>query len=494
MHPFTVHDAHRCLCAAQHQIRRWEARRGVGTGKDIYEEKGQLKSSRKNAIFASSNFALQYHPISEAIETRETREPMKTNTKVGFILILCYLVAWLDRMAINMTIQDMAKDLSIGPEYIGWVLSSFFAGYALFQIPGGLLADRIGARLVILIALAWWSIFTGLTGVASTFGMMLLVRFFFGIGEGVFPASVWKLIGTWFTKKNRATANALVISSIALGPALTPLLLAPILAQYGWRACFYVLGCLGIVTWGICYKMVFNSIYEHPQSTLEEQAEFEADLKSEAANQEASLQKANFSDLLKTPIIWVLFSIGLVTNIAMYGWLNWLPSYLLKAKGLDLKSMAFAASIPFMFGAIGCMAAGYVSDQFFRGRRKVLVLICMITGMISLYFFTQINDMTTFMIMQCIAGFSLFMASGALWALPMIFLPPNLMGSGSGFINTGGQIGGFLSNILIGYYIHFRGDNYAAGFDVMLGALFFAIIIVFLGVHEAKTTDQVQTA
>ncbi|HNV68614.1 MAG TPA: MFS transporter, partial [Candidatus Ozemobacteraceae bacterium] len=361
---------------------------------------------------------------------------MKTSYRVGGVLVLCYLVAWLDRMAINMTIQDMAKDLNIGPERIGWILSAFFAGYALFQIPGGMLADRVGARLVILCALAWWSVFTGFTGLASTFGMMLAVRFFFGVGEGIFPAAVWKVIGSWFTKKNRASANALIISSIALGPALTPLILAPVLGKYGWRTCFYVLGLLGAVCWVVCHRMVYNSIREHPRSSPEEIEEYEADQKSETANREATLQKASFGDLLKTPIVWVLFSIGLVCNIAMYGWLNWLPSYLLREKNLDLKSMAFAASIPFMFGAIGCMSAGFISDRWFRGRRKLLVLICMGTGLLSLFLFTRVSDMTTAMVMQCVAGLSLFMASGALWALPMIFLPPALMGSGSGFINT----------------------------------------------------------
>ena len=418
---------------------------------------------------------------------------MKTSLRVGGILVLCYLVAWLDRMAINMTIQDMAKDLSIGPERIGWVLSAFFAGYALFQIPGGLLADRIGARMVILLALAWWSLFTAFTGMATTFGMMLAVRFLFGIGEGIFPASVWKVIGAWFTKKNRATANALIISSIALGPALTPLILAPVLATYGWRTCFYVLGCLGLACWVICHRVIYNSVREHPASSPEEIAEFEQDQKSDLANQESTLQKGSFGDLLKTPIVWVLFSIGLVCNIAMYGWLNWLPSYLLQAKKLDLKGMAFAASIPFMFGAIGCMSAGFISDRWFRGRRRLLVLLCMGTGLVSLYLFTRVENMNTAMVMQCLAGFSLFMASGALWALPMIFLPPSLMGSGSGFINTGGQIGGFLSNIIIGYYISYRNNDYAAGFDIMLGALFIAILIVAFGVKEAPGANSVVT-
>lgn len=409
---------------------------------------------------------------------------MNTSIRVGGALVLCYLVAWLDRMAINMTIQEMAKDLAIGPESIGYLLSAFFAGYALFQVPGGLMADRVGPRAVILVALAWWSVFTGLTGLATTFAGMIVVRFLFGVGEGVFPASVWKLIGTWFTKKNRATANALVLSSIALGPALTPLVLAPALEAWGWRACYLGLGLLGAACWLLAHRVVFDSLRQHPGCTPAEIAAFEAELAAEQTGTEASLGGATFRELVRERVVWVLFMVGLVCNIAMYGWLNWLPSYLLKVKGLDLKSMAWAASLPFMFGAVGCMAAGYVSDRWFRGRRKVLVVACMVIGLVSLYFFTRVEDMATCMALQCLAGFTLFMASGALWALPMILLPPAMMGAGSGLINTGGQIGGFLTNILIGHYIAFRGGDYAAGFDVMLGALFTGMMIVVLGVEE----------
>ncbi|MBI5542294.1 MAG: MFS transporter, partial [Deltaproteobacteria bacterium] len=218
--------------------------------------------------------------------------------------------------------------------------------------------------------------------------------------------------------------------------------------------------------------------------TAQERAEYEADARSEAANSEGHLEKASFRDLLRTPIVWVLFSIALIANITMYGWLTWLPSYLMKVKGLNLKDMAFAASVPFMFATIGCMLGGFISDRFFRGRRKLLVFGCQVVGGICLYLFTQVEDMTTYMVLQSVAGFLLFMASTAIWSLPMVLLPTKAMGAGSGFINTGGQIGGFVTNILIGYVITWRGGSYAAGFEVMLGALVIAALLVIVGIRE----------
>jgi sugar phosphate permease len=411
---------------------------------------------------------------------------VKASHRVALALILCYLVAWLDRMAINMTIPFMAKDLGIGPERIGWILSAFFLGYSLFQIPGGILADRHGPRKVILGALSWWSVFTALTGLMGGLPSMLATRFLFGVGEGVFPASVWKVLAQWYTKKDRTTANAVVISSIALGPALTPLLLAPVLARYGWRVCFYLLGLLGVVCVLVARAAVYNAIRESPHSTWKDIEEYESDIRSEEANAEGSLEPAGLGELLRMPAVWVLFFIALVFNVTMYGWLTWLPSYLMKVKGLDLRGTAWAASLPFAFGTVGCISAGWISDRFFRGRRKRLVLGCMVLGGLSLWGFTRVADPTAYMALQCVAGLLLFMACGACGAFTMILLPTRMMGAGSGFINTGGQIGGFLTNLIIGYTIAFRGGDYAAGFDVMLGALVLAALLVLLGIREGR--------
>lgn len=408
----------------------------------------------------------------------------KTSYKVGLALLLCYLVAWLDRMAINMTIPFIREELHVGPERIGWILSAFFLGYSLFQIPGGMLADRIGPRKVLLVALAWWSVFTALTGMVGGLASMLVVRFLFGVGEGIFPAAVWKVIGNWFSKKNRGTANAAILSSVAFGPAISSLLLAWLLPILGWRTSFYVLGGAGVLCVVVAWLYITNSIHEHPGVSREELEEFERDSLSQAANAEQTLEKASFADLLRSPAIWVLFFVALIYNLTMYGWLNWLPTYLLEVKKLSLQKTGFVGALPFLAGGIGCVLAGYVSDRWFRGRRKYLVFGCQALGGVCLYLFTRIEAPVPYMIAQCIAGFLLFMAAGAIWALPMILVPTRLMGSGAGFINTGGQIGGFLTNILIGYVIKWNDNDAAAGFHVMLGALVVAALLVLVGIRE----------
>jgi len=132
------------------------------------------------------------------------------------------------------------------------------------------------------------------------------------------------------------------------------------------------------------------------------------------------------------------------------------------------------------------MLAGWISDRWFRGRRRVLVVACQVVGGLCLFAFTRADGMAASMALQSVAGLLLFMACGAVWTLPMVLLPTRLMGAGSRFINTGGQIGGFLTNLLIGYAISARGGDYTAGFHVMLGALVLATLLVLFGVSERR--------
>jgi MFS family permease len=374
----------------------------------------------------------------------------------------CYLVAWLDRMAINMAMPFMGAELGIDAAKMGWILSAFFAGYALFQLPGGFLADRHGPRIVILFALGWWSVFTGLTGLASSFAALLAVRFLFGIGEGLFPAAVWKVIGRVFPADRRATANALILSSVAIGPAITPLMLRPVLAHWGWRPAFFALGLMGILSFAAARRFLPKLA---PEST-------------------SGAPVMHVRELLAYRPVWALFVTALAGNITMYGWLNWLPSYLMRVKHLDLKATALAASLPFVFGAIGCMLSGWVSDRWFVGRRTRLVLACQILGGLALFGFTRVDGVARFTLLQCVAGFFLFMSVGAIWALPMVLIPTRLMGAGSGLINMGGQLGGFVTNLLIGYVITLAGGDYAAGFNVLFFGLAASALAVFFGVRE----------
>jgi sugar phosphate permease len=413
---------------------------------------------------------------------------MKTSIKLGLVLILCYLVAWLDRMAIALTLPAMEKDLHLNAQTSGYVISAFFVGYALCQVPGGMLADKFGPRRVIIVALAWWSTFTALTGLAWSLHSMIAIRFLFGLGEGVFPAAVWKILSQWFTKKNRATANSLVLSSIAIGPALTPFVLVPLIGTIGWRNAYLCIGLLGIVCVLLAWRYAYNSIHEGRGVTSTEIAQFAEDSRSAIANAEATGGQTRFADVLRTPLVWVLFSLGVIGNIGLYGWLQWLPTFFKKTHHLAGTKFMFASAVPWIAASIGLMLSGVISDRWFRGRRKLLVLCGQLAGIAGLWGFTRVqgSDLPVAMAFQCLAGFAFFMAVGAIWSLPINLLPAKLMGSASGLINTGGQIGGVLSGIVIGFYVELSHKDYSRMWDVVLVTAAINAAVIVFGIHERK--------
>ncbi len=414
---------------------------------------------------------------------------MKASYKLGLAVIFCYLVAWLDRMAIALTLPAMQKDLEMDAQTSGYIISAFFLGYALFQIPGGILSDKFGPRRVILTALSWWSVFTALTGAAFGVTSMLITRFFFGIGEGLFPASVWKVISGWFTKKNRATANAMVLSAIAIGPAITPFVLQPLIGAVGWRGTYFAIGLLGLVCVAVAWRYIHNTIYDGRAVSDEEKLQYEADSKSTVAHLEATGSQATFVDILKTPMVWVLFFIGVLGNIGMYGWLQWLPSYFKQVHKLDGMAYMFASAVPWIAGSVGCMLGGFISDTYFRGKRKWLIVLCQTLGGINLLAFVFMdvgNNLPLAMVFQGGAGFFAFMAVGAIWSLPVNLLPAQLMGTASGLINMGGQIGGVLSGIVIGTYIKLNGGDYQRMWDVIIIAGLVNGVLALVGIWEKR--------
>jgi len=139
----------------------------------------------------------------------------------------------------------MQAALHIGPVGWGWVNGAFALAFALFEIPSGVLGDRIGPRRVLTRIVLWWSAFTALTGAVFGLPFLLAARFLFGAGEaGGYPnASV--VIARWFPVRERGRAFGFMLMAAQLGGALSPLIVVPIQVHYGWRASFWFLGLLG---------------------------------------------------------------------------------------------------------------------------------------------------------------------------------------------------------------------------------------------------------
>src|SRR5437762_9320372 len=198
---------------------------------------------------------------------------MKVRYRVLAMLVMLSVVTYLDRICIAVAASDMQKDLHISEEGWGWVLGAFFFAYGLFEIPSGGLGDRIGQRKVLTRIVLWWSAFTALTPLARNYYALVATRFLFGAGEaGAYP-NASGCISRWFPAGERARAQGLVWGASRLGGALTPLIVVPLKAALGWKACFWLFGALGIA-WAVAWTLWYcDEPASHPTITDQELAE-----------------------------------------------------------------------------------------------------------------------------------------------------------------------------------------------------------------------------
>jgi len=384
------------------------------------------------------------------------------------ILWAGWLFSFLDRMVVSVALPFIGEEYQLDAASQGIILSAFFAGYALFQIPGGMLADKFGPKRVMAFAIAWWSVFTSLTGMVFSYPILLICRFVFGVGEGCFPGSSWKTIATYFPSRERATATAIQASVNTLGPAIASLVAASIIATFGWRTVFIGLGIPGILISLIIYLYIKDDPHQHPRITAEELSELDSDSTDTSAKPRESIQ---FKQFLKMRILWQMVIIWFLFDITFWGFVSWLPSYLMKIRGFSVIKTGILGSLPFFVGTIGMLIGGYLSDRF-KGYRKWLFIPNTLIAAGFLYLTYSVTSADWAVVFQCVSSLFMFLAFAAFWGLVIDAIPPAIMGASSGTVNFGGQVAGFISPFVMGYLI----DTNQGSFDMAFMFLIVAAI------------------
>jgi len=399
----------------------------------------------------------------------------KARYTVLSILSISWIVSFTDRAVMSVAIPYIAVDYHLSPLAMGAVLSAFFASYSISQIPGGLLSDKFGVRRVATIAMLWWSVFTAITGAAANLTQMLIARFAFGLGEGVFPACAFKMIAVWFPKKERATANAIKFASGPLGAALAPLAVVQIVSLWGWRAVFYSLFLPGVLISLLFWIFIPDKPSESGRVSREELVEIE---ESGGVATRSSERKVSLPEILKEPNVWKCFFVLFFFDIAYWGFTTWLPTYLVKARGFSMVQMGVAASLPNFAGIIGCIFGGWVSDKYFSNNRRTPIVATQLLAAVFLYLTFTVKSAAMLVICQTLAGFCLMVFFSAFWAIPMNTVPVKLMGVTSGVINMAGQIAAFISPLLIGYLVGAEGGNFDFTFMLLIASVLVSCAIV----------------
>lgn len=404
---------------------------------------------------------------------------MAVRYKVLSLMFLLTLVTYLDRVCISATAPAMSEELGLTKTEMGDVFSIFILGYVLFEIPGGWLADRFGARSLLTRIVVWWSAFTALTGIAWSYTSLMAIRFLFGCGEaGAFPGCA-SAISRWFPFAERGRAQAVVMVGSRLGGAFAPAIVIALMGRIGWRPVYWIFAVLGLAwagAWAMWYR---NSPEEHSAVEPQELASIQLGRQAGAQGREIS-----WWALATSRNVWMLCAMYSGYAFGLYFYLSWLPTYLQEGRGIEWNLVGFYAAAPMLVGSVCNYLGGWLTDALarrwsLRWARRVPAMGGLFTAAVLLTFSAILEDNTLSMIALALSFGAADLILAVCWAT-CLDIGREHAGAVSGTMNSLGQIGGLIAPTLVGRLVDRFGSwrlplFLAAGYYVVSGLLWLAI-------------------
>jgi MFS transporter, ACS family, glucarate transporter len=376
-----------------------------------------------------------------------------------FWMFVISAVSYLDRVNISIAGQFIQSELHLTSIQLGWVFSAFVLGYALFQAPGGRLADRFGPRKVVALGTVWWGVFTALTAavslrIASALALLLTVRFVLGLGEAVvYPASN-RLVASWIPSEERGLANGVIFSGVGIGAGVAPPFITYIVLHYGWRWSFWASALVGFAAGAIWLLLVRDRPADHPWVGPEEGAHIRAGLPKPAAGFEHAKTVPWGTILSHKDVLAITLSYSCF-GYAAYIFFTWFFIYLSRVRGLNLRSSSYYGMLPFLAMFTGSMLGGWIGDRLSRryGKRVGrcgLAVAGLGLAAVFIALGTQVADARFASIVLAGGAGAIYLSSSSFWAVSAD-LGGTSAGSVSGVMNMGNQLAGALTASLSPY-------------------------------------------
>jgi MFS transporter, ACS family, glucarate transporter len=281
-------------------------------------------------------------------------------TGTFFLSVLLYV----DRTCISTAKDAITGELGLNKEQWSWVLASFAFGYALFQTPGGALADRLGGRVVLTAVVAAWSVFTGLTAAAWNFSSMMVIRFLFGAGEaGAFPGMA-RVVYSWIPVKERGLVKGINFSGSRIGAALAMPGVAWLIHQLGWKQSFLVLMLVGF-GWALFWWFWFRDEPKEQRGISQSELDYILKNRQDANAVAAPVTPLRMGKLFSSGNLWLMMVQYFASNFTFFFSLTWLYPYVKAKYNLGAVDAGFYAMIPLLGGAVGNIFSGWLVDRLY---------------------------------------------------------------------------------------------------------------------------------
>lgn len=408
-------------------------------------------------------------------------------------LLVCWLlvlsaIAFVDRTNISIAGVEISREFHLDNSQLGWIFSAFLLGYAFFQVPGGIVSEKFGARRVLAFSVFWWGLFTVLTalipaGIAGGLALLIISRFLLGAGEATMYPAANRFVERWFPLQERGKANGIIFGGVGLGSGLTPPLVTAIMLRFGWRASFWFTAALGLAAGLVWYLTARDTPEEHPAVAADELAHI--------VTNRGDLRQSGISPTTGVPWSTILGSREVLALSASYfafgyiAWIffSWFYIYLVQVRGLNLKATAIYSIFPFIAMTIGCLMGGVASDWIARrwsrrAGRSILPAIALAGTALLLVAGSRAHDTrAASAVLACGAG-CLYLSQSCYWSASADFGGEH-SGVVSGVMNFACQIGGAVTASLTPFLALHYGWNtsfVAATILALIGAIAWLLV------------------
>jgi ACS family D-galactonate transporter-like MFS transporter len=387
--------------------------------------------------------------------------------RVFLVMLLLISINYIDRASLSVAMPLISKEFNISPTMQGLILSSFFWTYAFMQIPGGMLADRFKPRIVIAMATLFWGFFQGIAAVCTNAFGLILTRLGLGAAEApIYPAG-GKLNAMWMTRHERGRGATLLDGGAPLGAALGAIIISGLISEFGsWRTSFVVAGVGTMLAGLFAWYYIRNHPHEHPGVNKAEADYIEAALKEEHDDEPANASGRTL-DFFKFRSVWCMCLGWMCFNTVFYGLLTWMPNYLNKVHGFDIKQMGGASFIIFFSGFVGELVGGWIADKWKAAGGSPNLVMRTLFGIAAtvatISIFSVAYTKSPVAVVALLSSTLFFLRwCGLYWCLPSTLGTRNKIGFLGGLMNLGGNIGGITVPIIVGMIVQFTGSYFLA--------------------------------
>ncbi len=406
--------------------------------------------------------------------------PSRARFKVLWLIFTLAAITYLDRLCISAAAPAIVKEFGFSAPQMGYIFSAFALAYALFEIPSGWLGDVIGTRKALARIVLCWSAFTCLTGAATGFASLFIVRLLFGAGEaGAFP-NIARTVSRWFPYAEQGRAMSASFFGLAIGSAVTAPTVFFLLRFQGWRWTFVEFGALGALWCAVWYAWFRDLPQNHP-------AVNEGELNLIRAGQADGAHNSHsvpWRLLLSSPNLAFICGMYFAYGYGLYFYLTWLPTYLLKARGFSESYTGLFSALPWILSAIAFLFGGWATDYLAHRTGNLKLARCGIGAagyaasalMLVIVALTE-NRIVAATLLAFAACFQMMTASPA-WSV-CLDVGRRHAGVVTGFMNTSGNLGGALAPLVVGYSLEWWG-SWRVPFFVAAAVFAFGVLMYWL--------------